>query len=59
MGVKYTDDQLKAAVILLRKRGTSFSDIMYFVHELDASCRSATVKEWLIDAGVWKRPGRY
>lgn len=55
MSVPYTDQQLKAAVILLRKRGATFRDIMYFVHELDGTRRSATIKQWLIDAGVWDR----
>lgn len=55
MSVSYTNQQLKAAVILLRKRGASFRDIMYFVHELDSTMRSAMVKQWLIEAGVWKR----
>lgn len=57
MSINYNDDQLKAAVILLRRRGTSFRDIMYFVHELDSTRRSATIKQWLIDAGVWQQHG--
>lgn len=56
MKVPYTDQQLRAAVILLRRRGTSFRDIMYFVHELDSTRRAATIKQWLVDSGVWKLP---
>ena len=55
MKVPYTNAQLKAAVISLRRRGTSFREIMYFVHELDGGIRSATVKQWLIQVGEWKR----
>lgn len=51
----YTDSQLKAAVILLRRQGVSFREIMYFVHEIDSTRRAKVIKQWLIDAGEWQQ----